>query len=51
MRKALAAILAAVLLAGSVCAGLWLAGFYFQGQEQGMKMEALRRPQALLLRI
>lgn len=43
MRKALAAILAAVLLAGSVCAGLWLAGFYFQGQEQGTKMEALRR--------
>lgn len=43
MRKALAAILAAVLLVGSVCAGLWLAGFYREGQEQGTKMEALRR--------
>ncbi len=43
MRKALAAILAAVLLAGSVCAGLWLVGFYREGQEQGTKMEALRR--------
>ena len=43
MRKALAAILAAVLLAGSVCAGLWLGGFYREGQEQGTKMEALRR--------
>lgn len=43
MRKALVAILAAVLLAGSVCAGLWLAGFYREGQEQEVKMDSLRR--------
>ena len=43
MRKALAAIFAVALLGGSVCAGLWLAGFYWQGQDQDLKMDALRR--------
>lgn len=43
MRKALVAILAAALLAGSVCAGLWLAGFYHEGQEQEVKMASLRK--------
>lgn len=43
MRKAFALILAALLLAGAVCASFYLLDFYQQRQEQEMKITDLRR--------